>query len=72
MPKYYCKGVCVKLDVGRGRDPYNEGKRRCGTCEIYTLFPSVYCPCCGRRFSYRPSCMRRSKRRVLELTRVRY
>lgn len=44
-----CNGVCenfkaFKPDVG-GR--YENGQKRCQTCQIFIYFDGMYCPCCN-------------------------
>ena len=77
MVTLHCKGFCKNISTSRGRcdpgiSPYDRGLKRCGTCEIYTRFDGWYCPCCGRKLGTRPSCMRASRRALLEKIRHYY
>ena len=50
----YCKGVCCRgYEVVRGfQTPiYQEGVKRCRTCDRYMTLDSNRCPCCKQRVS---------------------
>ena len=51
-----CKGICarhraIKPLVG-GR--YENGQKRCQTCEIYINWDGTHCPCCRNRVRGKP------------------
>lgn len=51
-----CKGICprykaLKPIIG-GR--YENGQRRCQTCEIWLKWEGIWCPCCGYRLRTKP------------------
>jgi len=54
----YCREVCSKYSVKRpllkeiGR--YEDGQKRCTSCEIYINWDGKHCPCCGHILRTKP------------------
>ena len=52
-----CSGIC-----GRHKAPkppghmgrYASGQKRCQICEVFIMWPDMYCPCCGYRLRSKP------------------
>ena len=45
-----CNGICEQFKAAKpngGR--YENGQKRCQTCEIFVYHEGLYCPCCNRR-----------------------
>lgn len=51
-----CKNICLRhkaqKPVGFGR--YFTGQKRCQICEIFIIWPGLWCPCCGYRLRTKP------------------
>jgi len=46
-----CKGICIRHKAQKppGLSRYAMGQRRCQICEIFMIWDSSFCPCCGYR-----------------------
>ena len=46
-----CNGICENYKASKptsgGR--YDEGQKRCQTCQIFVYHDGLYCPCCNMR-----------------------
>ena len=53
-----CKGICLRHKAikpkGAKTGRYILGQKRCQICEIFLLWPGLFCPCCGYRLRTRP------------------
>jgi len=62
-----CKGVCgtfkdARINGGR----YNQGFRRCITCEMCFKYVGAWCQCCGNRI--RTKARNGSKKEIVYIT----
>jgi len=65
----HCEGSCKKykaksnsLEGGR----YEQGQKRCHTCEIFIKWEGLWCPCCGRLLRTKPRGTRLKRRLLLQ------
>ena len=65
----HCNGSCKKyntsgnsLEGGR----YEQGQKRCHTCEIFIEWEGLWCPCCGRLLRTKPRGTRLKRRLLLQ------
>src|SRR6476646_6834735 len=51
-----CKGICIRHKAQKppGLSRYAMGQRRCQICEIFMIWDSSFCPCCGYRLRTKP------------------
>jgi hypothetical protein len=51
-----CKDICHKYPGNKriGSDYYEQGGKRCHTCDTYVNMPGPFCLCCGWRLRTRP------------------
>lgn len=51
-----CKGICIRHKAAKpaGLSRYAIGQRRCQVCDIFMVWESVFCPCCGYRLRTKP------------------
>jgi len=51
-----CKGICIRHKAQKppGLSRYAVGQRRCQICEIFMIWYSSFCPCCGYRLRTKP------------------
>ena len=51
-----CKGICVRHKALRPIDGtrYAAGQKRCQICELFIIWESDWCPCCGYRLRTKP------------------
>ncbi len=63
----HCREICSKYSVKRpllkeiGR--YEDGQKRCSSCEVYINWDGKHCPCCGHFLRTKPR--NRSGRNIL-------
>lgn len=51
-----CKGICSRFKAKKSNSTvgrYEEGQKRCQSCEIFIIWDGLRCPCCGQRLRLR-------------------
>ena len=52
-----CVGICQKYKSSKSNShitKYDNGRKRCNTCDIYMKWDGIRCPCCNRVLRIRP------------------
>ena len=52
-----CKGTCVKYKAKKPfgiNSRYENGQKRCSSCEIFMNWDGKHCPCCGYVLRMKP------------------
>ena len=51
-----CKGICSRYKAKKiyKLSRYALGQKRCGECNLWTMFAGNFCPCCGRHMATKP------------------
>ena len=49
-----CNGICnrVKAIKPASGGRYDNGQKRCQTCQIFIYHDGLYCPCCNMRLRF--------------------
>jgi len=65
----HCDSSCKKYKAksnGLKSGRYEQGQKRCHTCEIFIEWKGLWCPCCGRLLRTKPRGTRLKRRLVLQ------
>lgn len=68
----HCNGSCKKFKATNNSAEYGryeQGQKRCPTCEIFIEWEGLWCPCCGRLLRTKPRA--RKLKNKLSLSRIR-
>ena len=65
----HCDSSCKKYKAKSNSQEggrYEQGQKRCNTCEVFIEWEGLWCPCCGRLLRTKPRATRLKRRLLLQ------